>query len=209
MFPLSVLGAYLVACALIVLSPGPDNLLVLSRGLGQGKYAATLSALGAACGIMVHTCAATFGLAVLLRASQTAFWSVKAVGAAYLIGLGIAAIRSRRLISFAPAARVTLHRVFLGGLLTNVLNPKVGLFVLAFIPQFVAAGRGSVAAQMMAFGAVYAVVTIVLFALLGASASRFSAWLAARPRVVSGLNIGAGLAFLGAGLSVLTLKAKA
>lgn len=208
MFPTPILLAYLAACVLIVLSPGPDNILALSRGLSQGKLAAGASSAGAGMGIMVHTLAATFGLAVLLQASASAFLAVKLVGAAYLIWLGVKAIRARSLISFSPSARAPLGRVFLTGLLSNVLNPKPGLFVLAFLPQFVSAQRGSVEVQMLVYGAIFAIMTAVIFTCLGASASQLSAWMAKRPKVVFGLNIGAGLTFLTAGLSVLTLKTR-
>jgi threonine/homoserine/homoserine lactone efflux protein len=209
MFPSHILVPYLFATILVILSPGPDNILALSRGLSQGKWAAMASSVGAGGGIMVHTLAATFGLALILRESASAFWVVKAVGATYLIWLGVKAIRSRGLISFKPAARLPLHRVFMTGLLSNVLNPKPGLFVVAFLPQFVSESRGSVAMQMMVYGAIFAVLTAIIFSTLGAFASKLANWLEGRPRVVMGLNIGAGVTFLAAGLSVLTLKAKA
>jgi threonine/homoserine/homoserine lactone efflux protein len=208
-FPPEILAAYLVACVIVVLAPGPDNILALSRGLSQGPLAASLSSTGAGAGIMVHTLAATFGLSLVLQSSESAFWIVKLAGAAYLIWLGIKAIRSRSLISFSPADRLPLGRVFSTGLLSNVLNPKPGLFVLAFLPQFVSANRGPVAIQMLVYGAIFAVMTAVVFSILGASASRLATWLSRRPRVVLGLNIGAGLTFLAAGFSVLALRAKA
>ena len=89
--------------------------------------------------------------------------------------------------------------------MSNVLNPKPGLFVVAFIPQFVSTARGSVAVQMLVYGAIFAVVTALDFTLLGAFAARLSAALARRPRAVAALNIGAGLTFIAAGLSILTL----
>jgi threonine/homoserine/homoserine lactone efflux protein len=209
MFPAQILVAYFLAVILIVLSPGPDNILAVSRGLSQGRLAAILSSAGAGLGIMVHTLAATFGLAVLLQASASAFWVVKLAGAAYLIWLGLRAIRARSLITFQPAAHLPLHRIFITGMMSNVLNPKPGLFVLAFLPQFTSASRGSVEVQMIVYGAIFSVTTILLFSLLGASASWLAAWLGKRPKVIAGLNIGAGLTFIGAGLSVLTLKARA
>jgi threonine/homoserine/homoserine lactone efflux protein len=148
---------------------------------------------------MCHTLAATFGLSLLIQGSPQAFWVVKAVGAMYLIWLGYKALVAGNLISFTPAARLPLRRVWLTGILSNVLNPKPGLFVLAFLPQFVDAGRGSVAVQMLVYGAIFATITAVMFALMGGFASRLAGWLQARPRVVKGINIGAGL-------SVLTLK---
>lgn len=205
MFPVDVLSAYLVAVMIVVIAPGPDNMLAIGRGLSQGPAAAALSSVGAGLGIGVHTVAATLGLALVLQTSPLAFWIVKAVGATYLLWLGWKAVFSRGLIAFEPTAHQSLPRVFLTGLLSNVLNPKPGLFVVAFIPQFVSADRGSVAAQMLVYGAVFAVLTTAVFSLLGAFAARLSGWLADRPRAVAAANIGAGLTFIAAGLSILTL----
>lgn len=99
--------------------------------------------------------------------------------------------------------------MFITGLMSDVLNPKPGLFVVAFLPQFASVSRGSVEVQMPVYGAIFAVLTAIVFSILGASAARLARWLEGRPGVVMGLNIGAGLTFLAAGLSVLTLKAKA
>lgn len=206
MFPTDILFAYLVAVLLVVLSPGPDNILAIGRGLSQGRLAAALSSMGAGLGIMVHSVAATLGLALVLQTSPMAFWVVKAVGATYLLWLGVKALRSRSLISFEPAAQQPLWRVFATGLLSNVLNPKPGLFVVAFIPQFVSVQRGSVAVQMLVYGAIFALLTAVIFTLLGAFASRLAGWLQRRPRVTAAANVGAGLTFIAAGLSILALQ---
>ncbi|MDE2398197.1 MAG: LysE family translocator [Burkholderiales bacterium] len=206
MFPTPILAAYLAACLVVVLAPGPDNLLAIGRGMSQGRLAAALSSLGAGMGIMGHTLAATFGLSLVIRHSPRAFLAVKALGAGYLIWLGWKALRSGQLVSFTPGERLPLHRVWASGLLSNLLNPKPGLFVLAFLPQFVDAGRGSVQVQMLAYGALFALLTTAVFSLLGAFASGLSGWLQQRPRVVRGVNIGAGLTFIAAGLSVLSLK---
>lgn len=206
MFPTDILFAYLVAVLLVVLSPGPDNILAIGRGLSQGRLAAALSSVGAGLGIMVHSVAATLGLALVLQTSPMAFWVVKAVGATYLLWLGVKALRSRSLISFEPAAQQPLWRVFATGLLSNVLNPKPGLFVVAFIPQFVSVQRGSVAVQMLVYGAIFALLTAVIFTLLGAFAARLAGWLKRRPRVTAAANVGAGLTFIAAGLSILALQ---
>ncbi|KQP12780.1 LysE family translocator [Pseudorhodoferax sp. Leaf267] len=205
MFPLDTLIAYLFATLLVVLAPGPDNILAISRGLSQGRGAAAMSAVGAGLGIMVHTLAATLGLTLVVQASPLAFWAVKIVGAAYLLWLGVKALRSRNLISFTPVAHQGLGRVFLTGLLSNVLNPKPGLFVLAFIPQFVSAQRGPVGVQMLVYGAIFAVLTAVIFSILGAYAARLSGWLARRPRATAWLNYGAGATFIASSLSILAL----
>lgn len=205
MFPLDVLLPYLAAVCLVVLSPGPDNILAISRGLSQGPLAAALSSVGAGIGILCHSVAATLGLSLVLQTSPLAFWVVKLVGALYLLWLGYKAITAQNLISFTPAAQLPLHRVFSTGLLSNVLNPKPGLFVVAFLPQFVAAERGAVHVQMWVYGAIFAVLTTVVFTLLGCFAARLAAVLSRRPKMVAATNIGAGLTFMTAGASILAL----
>jgi threonine/homoserine/homoserine lactone efflux protein len=206
MFPSEILAAYLAAVLVVVIAPGPDNILAIGRGLSQGRAAAALSSVGAGLGIMFHTVAATLGLALVLQTSPVAFWVVKAAGAAYLLWLGYKAISARSLISFAPADQQPLWRVFATGLLSNVLNPKPGLFVVAFIPQFVSTARGPVHIQMLVFGAIFAVVTAVIFTLLGCFSAQLARWLSRRPKVVAATNVGAGLTFIAAGLSILALE---
>lgn len=206
MFPTEILLPYLTATLLIVLAPGPDNILAISRGLSQGRVAAVLSSVGVGLGIMVHSLAATLGLTWMIQSSLTAFWAVKIIGAVYLLWLGWRALSTRGLISFTPADRSPLWQVFTTGLLSNVLNPKPGLFVAAFIPQFISPVRGAVHTQMLFYGAIFAALTTLLFSLLGCFASALSRWLSGRPRVVRGVNIGAGFTFIGAGLSILMLK---
>jgi len=208
MFPTEILLTYLAACLVVVMAPGPDNILAIGRGLSQGRNAAILSSLGAGVGILFHTLTAALGLSVLIQGSETAFWVIKAVGALYLIWLGYKALRSQNLIAFTPAAHLPLHRIFVSGALSNILNPKPGLFVLAFLPQFVDAGRGSVPVQMLVYGAIFAAMTTILFSTMGSFANRLATWLKAHPRVTSGLNIGAGLTFIVSGLSVLALKSR-
>jgi threonine/homoserine/homoserine lactone efflux protein len=198
----SVLWPYLVAVLIVVISPGPDNILAIGRGLSQGPMAAVLSSIGAGLGIMVHTLAAALGLSLILQTTPWAFWVVKLVGAAYLLWIGWKALTSRNLV----VMHQTKARVFLAGVLSNVLNPKPGLFVAAFIPQFVVAEQGHVLGQMMTLGAIFAVITAVVFSVLGSFASRLSVWLIQRPRIVAATNVGAGLAFVGAALSVLLIE---
>jgi threonine/homoserine/homoserine lactone efflux protein len=191
---------------LIVLAPGPDIVLSIARGLSQGRIAATLSGVGAGTGILLHSVAAAYGLALLIQTSAIAFLAIKLVGTAYLMWLGTRALLYRNLVTFAPTARKSLPRIYLAGLMSNVLNPKIGLFVLAFIPQFVSADRGSVETQMMTYGAWLAFIAAVGLSLIGSFASGLSSWLLRRPRVVAGINIGAGLTFVTTGLSAVTIK---
>ena len=204
--PIELWVAYTVACILIILSPGPDNILATGRGLSQGPTAAITSSLGASLGLLVHVAAATFGLAVIIQTSAMAFTVVKVIGAAYLIWLGINAIRARDLITFEPSERKTITTVLLTGFLTNVLNPKPVIFILAFVPQFIAPEHGSITTQSLLLGVWFAVLTFVIFTILGCFASTLAHWLRNRPGAIFGLNIGAGAALVAAGLSIAMLE---
>ncbi|MFK0689151.1 LysE family translocator [Mesorhizobium sp. IMUNJ 23033] len=206
MFPIDIWLAYTIASVLIVLAPGPDIVLSIARGLSQGRLAATVSGMGAGTGILIHSLAATFGLALLIQTSAAAFLALKLAGAAYLVWLGAKALFSRNLVSFAPTARRPLHAIYLAGLMSNVLNPKIGLFVLAFIPQFVSADRGPVNTQMLTYGAWLAIIAAIGLSLIGGFASVLSRWLLSRPRAVAGINIGAGITFVMTGLSAAAMK---
>lgn len=206
MFPISVWFAYTAACVLLVLAPGPDNLLAIGRGLSQGKLAAALSGGASGAGILFHVAAASLGLTLLMQTSAVAFWVVKLIGAAYLLWLGIKVLRSRSLFNLQAASRQSLPSIFLTGFLSAALNPKPGLFVLAFIPQFVDPARGSVTVQMVVYGVWFAVLTAFGFALMGIFATALSRFLLNRPLLVNGLNVGAGLTFVASGVSVATLS---
>jgi threonine/homoserine/homoserine lactone efflux protein len=208
MFPLDTWMTYTAACILLVLSLGPDNLLAVGRGLSQGRLAACVSGFASGAGILFHVAAATFGLTVLMQTSAIAFVVIKFVGAGYFLWLGFRVLRSRSLITFEPAAKQSLRTILATGFLSAVLNPKPGLFVLAFVPQFVSPMRGSVTVQMLVYGLWFAFLTAAGFALMGTFASRLASWLHERPRVVAGLNISAGLTFVASGLSVAALKQK-
>ena len=206
MFPLEVFVPYSIACLLLVVSPGPDNLLAIGRGLSQGKLAAIVSGLSSGSGILFHVVAATFGLTVLIQTSALAFYVVKLVGAAYLIWLGIKVLRHRSLFSLTKVDKQPLKSVFTTGFLSAALNPKPGLFVLAFVPQFVNPALGSVTIQMLVYGIWFAVLTALGFSLMGVFSSQLSGWLRSSPKLVSNLNVGAGVTFIASGLTVAFMK---
>ena len=142
----------------------------------------------------------------LARIQQGGDKRPRCIGAGYLLWLGINVLRTRNLISFRSVTRQSLPSIFLTGFLSAALNPKPGFFVLAFIPQFVDPQRGSVSTQMLIYGLWFAVLTAVGFALMGVFATSLSRYLQARPRVVKGLNLGAGMTFVASGVSVATLS---
>lgn len=206
MFPIDVFITYTLACMLLVIAPGPDNLLAIGRGLSQGRFAAILSGVSSGSGILFHVLAATFGLTLLIQTSELAFYIVKVVGAAYLIWLGIKVLRSRNLFSLEPAKRDSLKHIFSTGFLSAALNPKPGMFVLAFIPQFVDPNLGSVSTQMIVYGVWFACLTALGFSLMGVFSSHLANWLRQKPKVVSGLNIGAGMTFISSGVAIAFMK---
>ena len=206
MFPIEVWITYTLACLLLVISPGPDNILAIGRGLSQGKLAACFSGAASGMGILFHILTATFGLTLLIQTSELAFIIVKLVGAGYLIWLGIKVLRSRSLINLTPTEKQPLTSILTTGFLSAALNPKPGMFVLAFIPQFVNPELGSVTIQMIVYGMWFALLTAVGFALMGIFASHLAGWLHKKPKVISALNISAGLTFITSGLAVAALK---
>lgn len=206
MFPTDVLLTFTAACLLLVISPGPDNLLAVGRGLSQGKLAAIISGVSSGSGILFHVLAATMGLTLLIQTSELAFYVVKIIGATYLICLGIKVLKSKSLFSLEPAKKQAMKSIFLTGFLSAALNPKPGLFVLAFIPQFVNPELGSVSVQMLGYGAWFAFLTALGFSLMGIFSSQLSIWLTRRPRLVTGLNVGAGITFISSGMAVALMR---
>jgi len=206
MFPIEIWLTYTVACLLLVISPGPDNISAIGRGLSQGKLAACVSGGASGTGILFHVLMATFGLTVLIQSSPIAFMVVKTIGAVYLIWLGIKVLKTRSLINVSPVSKKSTIAIFSTGFLSAALNPKPGFFVLAFIPQFVNPELGSVTNQMLAYGVWFALLTAIGFSLMGVFSSKLVEWLQNKPRMVNGLNIGAGLTFITSGLAVATVK---
>lgn len=139
MFGIDNFAAFLIAGILLNMTPGSDTMYILGRSLSQGIRAGIYSALGIAVGCLVHTFLAAFGLSVLIAQSQVAFNVVKYLGAAYLFYLGIRMILTKEEAAFdiVPIAETNYRQVFMSGVITNVLNPKVALFFIAFLPQFV------------------------------------------------------------------------
>jgi threonine/homoserine/homoserine lactone efflux protein len=146
---------FLVAALALNFAPGPDMLYVIGRSVGQGRKAGVVSALGIFAGCWAHILAAAVGIAALLRSSPMAFNVVRYLGAAYLLYLGVKMIAQRSRLETQELPSESLSNIFRQGVITNVLNPKVALFFLAFLPQFVDARRGSVALQILFLGVVF------------------------------------------------------
>jgi threonine/homoserine/homoserine lactone efflux protein len=194
---------FLATSIAITVAPGPDNLQVLARGISQGRAAGLVAALGFAAGITFHTTLAALGVAALLRSSPLAFEAIKLAGAAYLIWIGIKALRSQGLATAHARAAQPLATVFRQSVLGNLLNPKVTLFFVVFLPQFVQPhGAQSVTVQMLELGALFMLQTLVVFSLFGVCAGMIGGWLKRRPRVGVWLDRLAGATFIAIGIRV-------
>jgi threonine/homoserine/homoserine lactone efflux protein len=203
--PIHDLPLFVAAALLVNLTPGPDMLFVVGSSAAHGRRAGVMASLGIGAGCVLHMVLATVGLSALLAASALAFEVVKWVGAAYLVWVGVGMLRRRAGAGAATPPPVPPHKVFWQGALTNALNPKVALFFLAFLPQFITPGASNQAAAFLLLGALFNVggtaVNIVVALLasgvrerLARSASgsgnRVGAWL---QRAAGALFVGLGL----------------
>jgi len=185
----------------LIIAPGPDMLYVITRGVTQGRRAGMLSALGVICGILVHTTAGAFGLTLILQTSAFAFLIVKYLGAIYLVYLGIKAWRDKSSFNLqSSAASTSFSKVFWQGVLSNVLNPKIAIFFLAFLPQFVDKGGPDVTSQMVILGLTFAGFGLCFLLAVGYSSGTIGGWLTRRPhfgqflqRFAAGILIALGI----------------
>ncbi len=198
MIPIEVLLTFLAASALITVAPGPDNLMVLSVGISRGRRAGIGFGLGCALGCFTHTLWATLGIGAVVMASEGTFTTLKMAGAAYLVYIGIMAWRHAGklgVIKLDAAAAEPLAVNVRRGFIANVINPKVALFFIAFLPQFVDQARGPVWLQMLLLGAVFAALTVMIFGSLGWFAGSLGAWLQRQPVLAVWLDRCAGTIF--------------
>jgi threonine/homoserine/homoserine lactone efflux protein len=198
MFDPATLALYMAAALALNLTPGPDMLFCFANGVSRGPRAGLAAALGIGGGAAVHTVAAALGLAGLFAASPLAFEMLRWGGAAYLLWLGVKALRSTApgLGAAGPLPPRPAGRIFLDGMVTNVLNPKVALFFIAFLPQFVDRSHDAVL-QILVLGTLGNISGTTINALVGMSSGGVGRVLARQPVVARLLNGFTGLVFLG------------
>jgi threonine/homoserine/homoserine lactone efflux protein len=202
------LATFLVAAVLVALAPGPDNLLVLSLGIARGRKAGVAFGLGCALGCLNHTLLAALGVSALIAASPSTFTALKIAGGLYLIWLGIQAIRHARPLDPSQASETPAEppgKLFVKGLVANAINPKVILFFLAFLPQFVESERGHVGWQIAQLGVIFTAAAILIFGAIGWFAGSVGERLARRPAIGTWLDRAAGGIFVSLGLRLLAV----
>ena len=160
MFGTQDLALFILSGLLLNIAPGPDSLLIMTRSASQGWRAGSAAALGIGSGTFIHIFAAALGLSALLATSATAFTIVKLIGAAYLLYVGAGMLFSKKSAqvestSSLPSAKLTYRKIFFQGFLTNLLNPKVAVFFLAFVPQFIAADASNKALAFIVLGCIF------------------------------------------------------
>ncbi len=198
---LTTLFLFLGASMALTIAPGPDNIFVVTQGLARGRRAAIVTAWGMCSGITVHTLAAAAGISALFCSSALAFQLVKYAGAAYLLYLAWKMVRENG--APAPAAAgdgPSLWGLFRRGFFMNVLNPKVALFFLAFLPQFTVRDAGNIPLQMVLLGLIFMAQGLVIFTIIGFFSGSVGGWIQRRPRAGRYFNWLAGGIFALLGL---------
>ncbi|MCL1694369.1 MULTISPECIES: LysE family translocator [unclassified Lysinibacillus] len=203
----STLLAFLGAAIILTLMPGPDNLFVLAQSITQDKKAGIATSLGLCTGLLVHIGAAVLGISAIIYQSTVIFSIVKFAGAAYLLYLAWQSFRAKgdpfTLGQHNEQAYVMLYRK---GILMNILNPKVSLFFLALLPQFVNPSNGHVSLQMFILGSVFLVQALILFSLFSIFAGKVRRVIIGKPAIAKRLNMIQGVLFTFIGIQIALSK---
>jgi threonine/homoserine/homoserine lactone efflux protein len=208
MFGIHDLALFIVSGFLLNLMPGPDNLLIVARSVTQGWRAGVAAAIGIGSGTMVHVLAAAVGLSAILATSATAFTVVKYVGAAYILWMALGLLRSKRQPAGAQTqvAALPYRKIVAQGFLTNVLNPKVAIFFLAFVPQFIDAAAPDKALAFVILGCIFNLNGMLWCFSLALFSALVSARIKVSPSVSLWLNRVTGCLFVWLGIKLALSK---
>jgi threonine/homoserine/homoserine lactone efflux protein len=199
--------SFLGAAILLTLAPGPDILFVIAQSISQNSKAGIATACGLCTGLLVHITAAVLGVSAVIYASATAFAVVKYAGAAYLLYLAWQAFRDKSSeIGLTGKPHASYGALYRRGILMNVLNPKVSLFFIALLPQFVDRSAGHVSLQMLGLGGIFLVQALIIFILVSLFANRFGQWLMRSKTIARKINVLQGLLFTAIALQIAFSK---
>lgn len=199
--------SFLGAAILLTLAPGPDILFVIAQSISQNSKAGIATACGLCTGLFVHITAAVLGVSAVIYASATAFAVVKYAGAAYLLYLAWQAFRDKRSeIGLTGKPHASYGALYRRGILMNVLNPKVSLFFIALLPQFVDRSAGHVSLQMLGLGVIFLLQALIIFILVSLFANRFGQWLMRSKTIARKINVLQGLLFTAIALQIAFSK---
>ncbi|MGO1246864.1 MAG: LysE family translocator [Oceanisphaera sp.] len=198
---------FLSASFLLWITPGPDTMYILARTVSQGRLAGVISVFGVSAGILAHTTFAAIGLSAILASSALAFTAVKFIGAAYLIYLGVQTLRSTHTLSVSSdIVAQSRFKIFFQGFLTNLLNPKIAIFFLAFLPQFVAPESGNSSSIFLLLGGIFVLGATLWCLLLVAFAASFTGAVRSNTGLSEAVVKVTGLMYIGLGLNLLRAK---
>ena len=203
----SISFVFVVTSLVLIITPGQDMILVMSRSISQGWRAGVTTAAGVSVGLLGHTLLASLGLGALLRTSEILFVIIKLAGAAYLVYLGIKLLRSSASglnISDMPAT--TLKKSFLQGAISNISNPKITIFYFSYLPQFITANTGNPTGQLLMLGATFALLTFMVKGPVGYGAGLLSGWLRSNRTVLGWVNRVSGVVLIGLGVRLALEK---
>jgi len=205
MIPLESITVFVIASALLSIAPGPDNIFVLTQSALYGKKSGVLVTLGLCTGLIFHTTAVAFGVAAIFHTSIVALTVLKVIGALYLAYLAWQAfLASSRSLQSRGSNLRSNGALYFRGIVMNITNPKVSIFFLAFLPQFVSPDHGPLASQIFLLGGVFICVALVIFSAIAVLAGALGAWLHNSPKAQVYLNRIAGAVFAGLALKLVT-----
>jgi threonine/homoserine/homoserine lactone efflux protein len=208
MISTEILASFFLVSILLAITPGPDNIFVLTQSALRGRMAGLMVTLGLCSGLLVHTAAVALGVAAIFQASMLAFTVLKLTGAAYLLYLAWQAFRSAASeIRIGKDAGLTSGQLYRRGIIMNITNPKVSIFFLAFLPQFANPKLGSMTVQMLTLGAVFMLATLLVFGAIALLAGSLGPWLQRSGKSQRIMNRMAGTVFAALAVKlVLTTK---
>ncbi len=205
MIPLETMLVFIGVAAALAAVPGPDNIFVLTQSAVHGRIAGLIVTLGIALGLFVHTTAVALGVAVIFQTSQYAFTTLKYAGAAYLLYLAWQAFTaSKGKFEGDKSKSETALKQFLRGFTLCITNPKVTIFFLAFLPQFVVPENGPIIAQFYQLGALMVCVVLVVFGAVAIAAGSLGAWIKGSPKTQIWLNRISGIVFVSLAVKLAT-----
>ena len=207
MLTLSTVVIFIATSIVLIIAPGPDILFVLTQGISNGKRAGVITALGLACGNLVHTTAAALGITLLLKTSLIAFTVLKVFGVCYLAFLAYKAIKYRNEpININNKSVESGAKLFSKGFLMNVLNPKVALFFVAYLPQFITSGKISSSIQIIFYGMLFTILVIPIFGAVGYFSGFIGNWLMAKKKFSYYMNLVSASVFMALGIKLALTK---
>ncbi len=200
---------FIVTSVFLIITPGQDMILVMSRSISRGWKAGVITAAGVSTGLLGHTLIAALGLGAVLTASRLLFNIMKYIGAAYLLYLGIKMLISRTAdLDLHEGAVSSLRKMFFQGAFSNISNPKIVIFYLAYLPQFVPAHNKNGTLLLLMLGTSFALLTFLVKGPIGCVAGMLSSWLRSHPRVIVWINRISGGVLVGLGLKLALERGK-